>query len=291
MNPIADSLLIWNISQVRGINMISIIEVEATSQGDGVIPFTGPFFRAAVLRSISSQDPLLAKALELSSKKIFVEALRKERKQMPCGSLEEPVYIGSEYRGSIIIFNDNVISDAIKSWIFKKPTITIKDIPFKVTSYMHQEINILDFIQENPCRNFRLRFLTPTCFKRATSQYCYLYPNPRLIVSSLASAWNALSPKKGPETRLAATWADLSVVETGYELCTTKPVEMSGEKTFVGFMGWVNYKVIDHPEWHRSSHEEMAKWLATYLMFGELIGVGYMRNMGFGRIKFEVKRK
>ncbi|MEM2603486.1 MAG: CRISPR system precrRNA processing endoribonuclease RAMP protein Cas6, partial [Candidatus Korarchaeum sp.] len=68
-------------------------------------------------------------------------------------------------------------------------------------------------------------------------------------------------------------------------------VEMGGEKTFVGFLGWVNYKVIDHPEWHRSSHEEMATWLNTLLMFGELIGVGHMRNMGFGRIRFEVKRK
>lgn len=271
--------------------MISIIEIEATSQKDGVIPFTGPFLRAALLKSISSQDPLLAKALEMSSKKIFVEALRRERKQMPCGSLEEPVYIGSEYRGSIIVFDDDTVSEAVKSWVFKKPTITIKEVPFKIVGYTHQEINILDFIQDKPCRNFRIRFLTPTCFRRATSQYCYLYPSPRMVISSLASAWNALSPKKAPETRLIATWADLSIMETGYELCTTKPVEMGGEKTFVGFLGWVNYKVIDHPEWHRSSHEEMATWLSTLLMFGELIGVGHMRNMGFGRMKFEVKRK
>ncbi len=271
--------------------MISVIEIEAVSQGEGIVPFTGPPLRRALFKALSSQNPLLAKALEMSSNKIFVEAFLRDRRQLPCGFQDDLVYSGSEYRGSVIIFDDKTLVEAVKGWVYKKPTITIRDVPFKVVGYSYQEIDIEDFIQDQPCKNFRIRFLTPTCFRRTSTPYCYLYPNSKMVVSSASAVWNALSPKKGPETRIMSMWADLSVVETGYELCTTKPVEISEGRTLVGFMGWVNYKVVDHPEWHSGSHEEMATWLNTYLRFAELVGVGYMRNAGFGKIRFEVKRR
>lgn len=271
--------------------MISVVEIEALSQGEGIIPFSGPPFRRAIFRVLSSQNPLLAKALEVSSNKVFVEALLRDKKQIPCGFQDDLVYSGSEYRGSVIIFNDTTVADAIRGWLYKKPTITIGDVPFKVTGHSYQEINIEDFVQEQPCKNFRIRFLTPTCFRRASTPYYYLYPNSRMVVSSASSIWNALSSKRGPETRIMSIWANLSVVETGYELCTTKPIEIGDGRTLVGFMGWVNYKVVDHPEWHSESHEDMATWLNTYLRFAELVGVGHMRNAGFGRIRFEIKRK
>ncbi len=271
--------------------MITIIEIEATSQGEGIIPFTGPSLRRILFKTLSSQNPLLGKALEMASNKIFVEAFMKDRRQLPCGFQEELVYPGSEYRGSIIIFDEDTIANAVKGWLYKKPVIKIRDIPFKITGYSSQEIKIEDFIQEQPCKNFRLRFLTPTCFRRAITPYCYLYPNSKLVISSVASIWNALSPRKGPDTKIMTMWADLSVVETGYELCTTKPVEIGEGRTMVGFMGWVNYKVVDHPEWHAGSHEEMAIWMNTLLRFAELIGVGYLRHFGFGKVRFEIKRR
>ncbi len=271
--------------------MISIIEIETVSQGEGIIPFAGPPLRKALFKAVSSQNSLLARALEMSSNKIFVEALLRDKKQLPCGFQDELVYIGSEYRGSIIIFDNSTIADAVRRWVYKKPLIRIKDVTFKIVGHSYQEINIEDFIQDQPCKNFRIRFLTPTCFRRSSTPYCYLYPNSKIIASSASSVWNALSPKKGPETRIMSIWTDLSVIETGYEICTTKPIEISEGRTLVGFMGWVNYKVMDHPEWHAGSHEEMSIWLSTYLRFAELSGVGYMRNAGFGKIRFEIKRR
>ncbi len=271
--------------------MITVIEVSAVSDNEGIIPFSGPPFRKALVSSLSSQDPLVARVVEMHSNKLIVTPLLRDKDYVTCGYQEEIVYPGVTYRGRVVILGEELVNP-VKGWLYKKPTIKIGEVSFRVSGYSVTQKDVREFIQEKPCKNFRIRFKTPTCFRRATTPYCSLYPRMGQIVASAMRSWNQVAPDdlKIRDYRILTVWSDLSVVETGYNLCTTKPVEIGEGRGIVGFVGWVNYKVVDHPEWHAGSHEEMTTWMNTLLTFASYIGVGYLRRAGFGVISYEVKR-
>lgn len=267
---------------------IYLIDLYFSSRGEGEIPFSGPHLMDSIRKAVMSSDPIMARAAELNEISVY-PFMPKEGWRSWCRYQGMHVSNGERFQSKVVIFSGEVFN-VVRSWLLKRPSIRIGEINFLLNDVSWTELNYSSFIIKEPSKSFRLVFMTPTCLKRSEPQLCYLYPNMRTIISSLASIWNRRADIKCPDPRTMGTWASLSLIETGYELCTSRPIQLQGNRYLVGFVGWVNYRVADHPEWRKEDHSMMAAWAQTLLRLGELSGVGIARSIGFGKIRYSASR-
>ena len=265
-----------------------MIKLSLISMADGLLPFSGVGVRSAILKAISSVEPFIARSIRSGAFHIHVTSiLETESIDYRCGSQDINVTRGSPYHIKIIS-NSKKLPQILRSWIFRNPRLSLGGITFDISDMRVNEVDLSE-IQEEAHKNFRIYFLSPTCFHKAQSPYCSLFPAAGFIFQSLASNWRKFNPDSNINPRQFRRWAQLSLAETGYELCTSKPLRLPDGRNTVGFLGWTNYKHVLHPGWAESDHEKMLKTAWLLLGFGEFIGVGLGNAVGFGRIKVEPK--
>ncbi|MEM1622684.1 MAG: CRISPR system precrRNA processing endoribonuclease RAMP protein Cas6 [Sulfolobales archaeon] len=144
---------------------------------------------------------------------------------------------------------------------------------------------------------FKLSFITPTVLssklmcppplsKRVRSMH-KLVPQPSLIFSHLLRMWNTFAE---PEHKIGkpSEWApymlgrqvDLVLAELDYRIRPETVIVGKDEKERLrkarGFTGWVIYKSIAKPKFHKT--------IAKLLALAELTGVGRSRGIGLGHI-------
>ncbi|HIE23571.1 MAG TPA: CRISPR-associated endoribonuclease Cas6 [Candidatus Korarchaeota archaeon] len=264
------------------------IKFSLISMSDGLLPFSGVGVRSAILKAIASVEPFLARSIRSGAFHIHVTSiLESDSIDYRCGSQDISVTRGSPYFLKIIS-DSKRLPQILRSWIFRNPKLSLGGIVFDISDMRVNEVDISEFEGESH-RNFRIYFLSPTCFHKAQSPYCSLFPAAGFIFQSLASNWRKFNPESDINPRQFRRWAQLSFAETGYELCTSKPLRLPDGRNTVGFLGWTNYKHVLHPGWSEKEHEEMLKKSWMLLRFGEYIGVGLGNTVGFGRIKVEPK--
>lgn len=117
-----------------------------------------------------------------------------------------------------------------------------------------------------------LEFLTPTSFKGDGIQT--LFPEPRLVFSSLLRRWNAFSDAKLPEEYLELL---PSIKVSNYSLCT-ELIHFSRYK-IIGFKGRVEYRLLEKsPQPFRQAMNALAD-------FAFYCGVGAKTTMGMGQTR------
>ncbi len=268
------------------------LDINMTCREDGELGLAGSELLSTFKRAIRSTDPMASRILDSSySSEIVVNPpIPPVPWKAWCGTQEFQVNTGDSLEAGVVLFNSNLLNP-LRVWLLKKPIIRLGEISLEVKDAFWSEHTYDSLITKEPLHSFRIKFLTPTCLRKASTVYCDLYPSPRKILFSLSALWNLRSPVKCPRPKIISTWAALSIVETGYELCTSRPIPLGADKSVVGFVGWVNYKVIEHPGWEREAHSSMAAWANTLFRFGEICGVGVGRSVGFGRIHLELKKQ
>ncbi len=265
------------------------IFLELTAHEDGELTATGEPLRRAILRVMSSADPLTARAIRMAGPRgqiIASPLYTGSRPLVECSERAVGISRGATYRARVVTFSD-AASTLIRNWAARSPKVRLSGMEFEVSSVEAERLGWEEIYVDEPVKAFRVNFLTPTLFRRQSTPYCRLFPLPSMLIHSLASSWNRLRGD-GPRIRDVVSWARLSVVETGHELCTSRPIEVGGENV-VGFVGWTHYKCIMHPNWSPKEHEEMAVWAGRLLRLGELVGVGAHRQNGLGIIRFSPK--
>jgi CRISPR-associated endoribonuclease Cas6 len=117
-----------------------------------------------------------------------------------------------------------------------------------------------------------LEFLTPTCFKGNDIQT--LFPEPKLVFSSLLRRWNAFSDTKLPEEYLGL----LSSVKVSNYTLHTELINFSKYK-MIGFRGRVEYRL---PEETAEAFQQAMNALADFAFYA---GVGAKTAMGMGQTR------
>lgn len=123
-----------------------------------------------------------------------------------------------------------------------------------------------------PQLKLTLQFSTPTSFKTGTVQS--LFPDPRLVFSSLLRRWNAFSETKLPEEYMK-NFACIRV--SNYDL-HTELIHFSTYK-MIGFKGRVEYEL---PEDSSEPFRRTANALANFALYA---GVGVKTTMGMGQTR------
>ncbi len=148
------------------------------------------------------------------------------------------------------------------------------------------ELNQVKYVQVESLaledsRTYVVRFLTPTLlqpprpsFKRRRNRYV-LFPYSPLLLTSLAVHWNAFSHVK--VNGVGGLRALYYFREVGYNLTPiTVPYEQG---TVRGFVGWTKFSL----DARRSSG--FREKVRTLLGYGNFMGVGKSRSIGFGEIE------
>jgi len=277
------------VEKLRELPPIWTIFLELTAHDDGELVVTGEPLRRAILRVLSSADPLTARAIRMAGSRghIIVSPLYTGSKpEVECSERAIGVSRGATYRARVVTFSD-AVSSMIRNWAARNPRVRLAGVEFEICSVESETVEWDEVERQDSVKAFRISFLTPTLFRRQATPYCRLFPLPSLMIHGLAVSWNSLR-RDGPRPREVASWARLSVVETGHELCTSRPIEVETENV-VGFVGWAHYKCIMHPNWSPKQHEEMSAWAAKLFKLGEFVGVGAHRQNGLGIIRFSPK--
>ncbi len=265
-----------------------MIKLSLISMADGLLSFSGAGVRSAIMKAITSVEPFLIRSIRSGTFHIHVTSvLESDSIDYRCGSQDINVTRGAPYFVKIVS-NSEKLPQILRSWTFRNPRLSIGGITFDISDLRVSEADFSEEGEESH-RSFRIYFISPTCFHKAQSPYCSLFPAAGFIFQSLASNWRKFNPDSKIEPRQFRRWAQLSLAETGYELCTSKPLRLPDGRNTVGFLGWTNYKHILHPGWAENEHEKLLKISWTLLRFGEFVGVGLGNTVGFGRIKVEPK--
>lgn len=121
-------------------------------------------------------------------------------------------------------------------------------------------------------------FLTPTTFKSGGIQI--VFPEPRLVFSSLLGRWNAFS-----DVPLSEEYTERfsAVMVASYDL-QTELVHFSRYKV-VGFKGWVEYRL---PADCETDFQRAVHALARFAAYA---GVGAKTTMGLGQVRCTVDRE
>ena len=152
-------------------------------------------------------------------------------------------------------------------------TLSSKDEPVPGTSYQ----SLLE--EARPVSTIRLRFMSPTSFRRDRDQV--FLPIPELIFNSLLSRWNAFSPHKLPES-LAGRIKEIRLAK--FKSLSSSLVTFSSYR-IIGFTGEVGFIIP------RGTPQEFAEMLDSLSRFAYYSGVGYKTTMGMGTVELMRPRR
>ena len=123
---------------------------------------------------------------------------------------------------------------------------------------------------------FLVKFKTPTFFRKIGSPYRYLFPDPVVLLASIARIWNSLSNDKiDLESLLNKASSGIGVVM--HNVRTSKAIEIGEGRRVIGFIGRCVYEVAD---------KDLSKLLSRLLSIAEFTNVGGSRSLGFGAIEW-----
>jgi len=136
----------------------------------------------------------------------------------------------------------------------------------------------------------KLNFLTPALLKLPKLKELALeetkhslFPQPSLMIYSLALHWNKYAPDelKVDDVELLAKYADYALMEVDYGLKPFTAV-YDEKRRPRGFVGWTLYKL-------RRLNYKLHEQLTRLLDYANYVGIGRSRSIGFGVVKVEVK--
>jgi len=256
--------------------------VKAKTENDVIIGFTGPQVRACFLRAISSIDSKLAEELHSPNTPAPYSVI-------PIAKIE--------YQNGkrILKFSDNLKLKKNESVMFSitllsrsiyerlniskllgalGTRIQIGNTNLAVSSFYIDRLEVrVDTIPN--VKRFQVYFETPTFFRRKSSNYRALFPDPPVIFPSIARIFGKLLEVK---LDIDAIKEEVSknVGVLSYNLHTTKTIDIGRGRKIVGFVGKCIYEC---------ANEITARLVYVLLKIGEIMNVGGSRTLGFGVIK------
>ena len=161
----------------------------------------------------------------------------------------------------------------LKEVEIKKKNITAHIANRKIET--EEEKALVDEFYEKDCAKYlKLRFLTPTAFKR-DGRYV-IYPDLHLVYGSLMRKYNEASEELGmiDEEVLDQLTEKSSIVR--YRLQT---IDFPVEKVKIGgFIGEITIHIL--------GGETLARYVRMLCRFGEISGIGIKTGMGMGAMEF-----
>jgi len=150
--------------------------------------------------------------------------------------------------------------------------ITVGEAELAITTIESPE---LDFSWE-PSNRYLVDFKTPTFFRRKESDYRYLFPDPKVLFTSIARIWGRLSGEKINIENLREL-AERKIGVLMHNIRTSRTIHLGKGRRVVGFTGRCVYEVND---------EELANLVGKLLKIAEITNVGGSRTLGFGVIEW-----
>jgi len=186
---------------------------------------------------------------------------------------------GKEFSFKLAVFNEEMLTAVISSLsalMAEDGTLFLSGKPITLKHIDLGEENFASFSQilaeDAPESTITLEFITPTSFKVSGIQA--LFPEPRLVFSSLLKRWNKFSEVKLPDEYMESF---PSIKVSGYNL-HTELIHFSRYK-MIGFKGKVQYELP------RQCPPSLRKAINALAKFACYAGVGVKTAMGMGQTK------
>ena len=160
--------------------------------------------------------------------------------------------------------------------------LSIKGYEFIVEKLSFEIVNLREMIVGEAFEEVDIEFVTPTYFNpiHGDAEYKVLYPDPTLMLASLASTSYQLTGTAYPKPEELASNTYIS----GLDIKTPMIKEARGEAP-TGFVGWVKLRLKEKTD------EEIKKKISGLLRLGEITNVGGNRSGGYGVIKLKTKQE
>ncbi len=249
----------------------------------GILPsFIGHLFRAAFLNLIKSQDADLSKKLHDAShiRPYSIGALYSKdglrRKRFGVIDIKE----GTTFTMPINFFDKESVNALVNMFFSDKPLrIKLNNVSFMFVNMKISRITFQELVENaKPVIRFGLSFVTPCQFKVKAVNFPILFPEPRLVFSTLAKLWNKYVQETKVDVNELHAFVSDNVYARDYKL-RTREVGLGKRNPFVGCIGSCSYTVRD-PE------DSYTLWLDILGQFGEYSNVGTKRTAGLGVVNY-----
>ena len=255
--------------------MLALLEIELESRADCPLPhMTGHLVHGLLFRQLKKENAQFASRVhdDIKKKPFTVSPL------YPLGGLPgAPVQALAA--GGRVAFRVGLMDDeTAKMTVAAMNSADAADVTVGKSPFRVKGVRVLDTVRPEEItgcggieKGFSLRFRTPTCFK--SSGRVLLLPEPRLLLASLARAWEKTGSAPLDLERVNRLCE--SVLPMQYRLETGV---MRMDKYFIpGFVGICSFRMIETP----SDEEKQA--LAKLLAIVPFAGIGYKTAMGMGQ--------
>jgi len=257
-------------------------------------PFTGHLLRAAVLKLIDNNCPVLAEKLHKDNelRPYSLSPLLSFRGKFLRTKSRGEIELTADYK---VKFRLGLLTTDIAEQILsinlreEKLTITLAKGEFLIESIQMTKLAPESLLTESATKpnKFQLSFLTPTYLAIKKCPFPMRFPDPRYLYSNLANIWNStLGEKVKVDQEALLEWVNENVSITGYNLRTRTQYISKGAMK-IGFTGWVNYQL--NPK--NADEKNYATWIHALSKFAEFSNVGGGRTAGFGCVKYRPKEE
>lgn len=262
--------------------MLALFEIELEALNDGEIPQThGQMVHGLFFRILKQTDPELCNTLHDTNTTMPFTLSTLYKCGAHPGILTPDIEKGQRICYRIGLLNDELISSV--SHAMNKAMITgpvvIANLPMSIKAIRLLNTEDVDNLKQNAImsadklRNFRIDFQTLTSFR--SDGRSLLFPEPRLIISSLYRSWRIAGGHEVPGTILRKLAEN--VFPARYDMHTGM-LDM-GNFLLSGFIGFCIYeadKCLDQDE---------RVLLMSLLGTVPYAGIGYKTTMGMGQAK------
>ncbi len=265
--------------------MIQKLRFNLSAQSQGEIGFTGHDVQGVFFKMLGEAYPELASYLHDYEK-------RKTYSVTPIlymddrGLLRMPRHVRKNhlYHFTVCIYSKGFEGFGVKMIESLGKTVMIGGLEFYVVNADFEASSFKWILEKSrPARSFTIRFVTPTCFKIASSNLYDLFPTPVRILNSMLSIFKSVDPSLlSQEYEGLQEWVSRCVTAKKYRLETLKP---QGEYKLPGFIGNVTYIVDRQRGFSERDHTKYSTLLAGILQAATYTNIGTHKTMGMGVIQ------
>ena len=265
--------------------MLALFEIELEALNDGEIPQThGHMVHGHFFRTLKQTAPDLCNRIHGMNGTLpfTLSTLYK------CGSYPGMHVPGAE-KGSRVCYRTGLLGDELVSAVslaMNKAMISgpvvIADLPLGIKAIRLLKAEEISEIERNAAaaadklHAFRIDFRTLTCFR--SEGRSLLFPETRLVVSSLYRSWTAAGGHEIPDKTLRRLARNVFPVR--YSL-RTGMLDM-GKYLLSGFTGYCAYELDECLD-----RDERAA-LSSLLSMIPYAGIGYKTTMGMGQARYRI---
>jgi CRISPR-associated endoribonuclease Cas6 len=248
------------------------LHVRPTHQ-DTIPAWTGRSAHAWFLSTVQAIDPALSAAIHDDSlpRPFTVSGLR----PAPRGEL---LHLKPQQTYTLRIttlhcdLTQIALNALVPMWLDKGAQI--HDQPLHVAHVETQTSAYCDLMRERSHRSIRLRFVTPTMFKRTGDMQLPL-PLPDYVFDNLAKRWQSFGGDDLPTDLVDFTRLNVSVER---HRISTQQVQLSRSRPMVGFVGDVTFRL-------HSSRQPYVSALHALVDFAAFSSVGAKTTFGLGQVE------